>query len=57
MSLIKISPEAIQEENNIQNSINQLINNNQSLIFNAGAGAGKTYALVESLKYMLLQNL
>lgn len=29
------------------------INSNKSLIFNSGAGAGKTYSLVESLKYIL----
>ena len=53
MSLTKISPDAINEEINIQVSINRLIDNNQNLIFNAGAGAGKTYALVESLKHII----
>ncbi len=53
MSLTKISPDAINQEINIQVSINRLIDNNQNLIFNAGAGAGKTYALVESLKHII----
>lgn len=53
MSLTKISPDAMNEEINIQISINQLINDNKNLIFNAGAGAGKTYALVESLKHIV----
>lgn len=53
MSLTKISPDAINEEINIQISINRLIDNNQNLIFKAGAGAGKTYALVQSLKHII----
>lgn len=53
MSLTRILPDAMKEEMNIQESINSLIDNNQDLIFNAGAGAGKTYALVESLKHII----
>jgi DNA helicase-2/ATP-dependent DNA helicase PcrA len=29
------------------------MDNNKSIIFNSGAGAGKTYALIESLKYVI----
>lgn len=41
------------EEIKIQQEINSLLENNSSFIFEAGAGAGKTYALKESLKFVL----
>lgn len=43
----------IQEEQNIQVDINACIDKYINLKFNAGAGAGKTYALIESLKYII----
>jgi len=53
MSLTQESPEAIQEEQQIQQNIFNAIENYQNIIFNAGAGAGKTYSLIESLKYII----
>ncbi|MGF1786986.1 UvrD-helicase domain-containing protein, partial [Photobacterium swingsii] len=41
------------EEIQVQSNISSLIDNGMSFYFLAGAGAGKTYALVESLKYYL----
>lgn len=40
-------------ENNINKKIFACINDETSFIFNAGAGSGKTYSLVESLKYLI----
>lgn len=40
-------------ENNINKKIFACIDDDTSFIFNAGAGAGKTYSLVESLKYLI----
>jgi DNA helicase-2/ATP-dependent DNA helicase PcrA len=37
----------------IQCSINTAIDKNQNFVFDAGAGSGKTYALIESLKYLI----
>lgn len=45
--------EYLAEEISIQNEINNYIENNECFIFNAGAGAGKTYALKESITYIL----
>lgn len=53
MNLSEISENNKQEELVIQKSINDAIDENQDIIFNAGAGAGKTYALVESLKHII----
>ncbi|MGZ8065614.1 UvrD-helicase domain-containing protein [Aeromonas salmonicida] len=39
-------------ELDIQKGINKHIDNFKSFRFNAGAGAGKTYALIETLKYV-----
>lgn len=41
------------KEGEIQKEINKNIDENKNIIFNSGAGSGKTYALVESLKYIL----
>lgn len=41
------------EEQQTFDKINQCIDNGSSWVFNAGAGAGKTYALVQSLKLLL----
>lgn len=53
MSLTQVSPDAIKDEKRIQNDIFNSIDNCQNIIFNAGAGAGKTYSLIESLKYII----
>jgi len=56
MSLSKISPVSKKEEEAVQSLINSHIDSNESIVFNAGAGAGKTYALAESLKYIITQH-
>ena len=53
MSLSEISPDSKNEEMAVQNQINSFIDKSESIVFNAGAGAGKTYALIESLKYII----
>lgn len=53
MSLTVISEDFINEEISVQKEIHNSIDRNESIIFNAGAGAGKTYALIESLKYIV----
>jgi len=53
MILTQESQEAIQEEKQIQQDIFDAIESYQNIIFNAGAGAGKTYSLIESLKYII----
>ncbi|WP_272519900.1 UvrD-helicase domain-containing protein [Providencia sp. PROV223] len=45
------------EEQKIQESLYKSVMNHTSFRFNAGAGAGKTYALVEVLKFLLSNNL
>jgi DNA helicase-2/ATP-dependent DNA helicase PcrA len=53
---IKMCPENImyeKEEKEIQDQVNACIDNKKSIEFSAGAGAGKTYALIESLKYII----
>ena len=40
-------------EKNIQYEIEGCLDNHQSICFEAGAGSGKTYALVESIRYLL----
>jgi len=51
-----ITPNEI-EENKTQLQLFNYIELNNSFIFNAGAGAGKTYALIESLKHLLKSKL
>lgn len=53
MSLSKISPVFQKEELAVQDLINSYIDKNESLVFSAGAGAGKTYALAESLRHII----
>lgn len=53
MPLKDISLENKQIEDEIQQELYNHINKNESVIFNSGAGAGKTYALVECLKYII----
>lgn len=43
-------------EKNIQGYINKKIEKNESFLFLAGAGSGKTYALTQSIKKILKQN-
>lgn len=56
MSLSEISPVSKKEEEAVQTLINSCIDEDESLVFNAGAGAGKTYALTESLKYIIKEH-
>jgi DNA helicase II / ATP-dependent DNA helicase PcrA len=53
MSLGIININALQQEQMIQQSIYAAMNENIKIVFNAGAGSGKTYALIESLKYII----
>ncbi|MEI4828662.1 Gabija anti-phage system protein GajB [Bacillus sp. FJAT-53711] len=53
MSLSKILLSNREEEQKSLNAIFNSIDKSESIIFNAGAGAGKTYALIESLKYVI----
>ncbi len=53
MCLSDISLENQKKEKDIQDNIFNLIDNNKSFIFSSGAGAGKTYALTETLKYTI----
>ncbi|MGF1817749.1 UvrD-helicase domain-containing protein [Vibrio splendidus] len=41
----------------VQESINKHIDDFNSFRFNAGAGAGKTYALIETLKYVTINKI
>ena len=51
--LSKISDINKKLENEINEKIFSCIDNCSNFVFNAGAGAGKTYSLVESLKYLV----
>lgn len=51
--LTKISDKNIQDEQEIAKMMINNIEQKKSTIFNAGAGSGKTYALVECLKYVV----
>lgn len=53
--LERISKSNREKEGSIQQSIRDAIDKAESIIFNSGAGAGKTYALIESLKYVILK--
>jgi DNA helicase-2/ATP-dependent DNA helicase PcrA len=53
MCLKNISDELVEKEIQVQKTINNHIDNLKHIKFNAGAGAGKTYALIESLKYIV----
>ena len=48
-----ISPENKQLELDIQQKINECLDNFESFCFDAGAGAGKTYALQKSIEHIL----
>lgn len=53
MSLRIKNEEYLEQESLIQKTIFDAIDTNTSMVFNAGAGAGKTFALIESLKYII----
>ncbi len=53
MCLENPSQQLLEEELEIQTEINNSIDEFKYIKFNAGAGAGKTYALIESLKYII----
>ena len=48
-----ISPENKKLELDIQQKINECLDNFDSFCFDAGAGAGKTYALQKSIEHIL----
>lgn len=50
-----ISDRNEQIEDNINKKIFSCIDNNKCFIFNAGAGSGKTYSLIKSLKHLVAQ--
>lgn len=49
----KISSENKKLELDIQKEINECLDNFESFCFDAGAGAGKTYALQKSIEHIL----
>lgn len=51
--LYTISPENKQLELDIQQNISTCLDNFESFCFDAGAGAGKTYALQKSIEHVL----
>jgi DNA helicase-2/ATP-dependent DNA helicase PcrA len=53
MCLSQVLETASLEEKEIQKKIFNAIDEYKDIIFDAGAGAGKTYALIESLKYII----
>ena len=55
MGLTDTDLEKKAQEDQITESLFSCIDERQSLVFNAGAGAGKTYALVECLRYVIKQ--
>ncbi len=56
MCLKNPSQDFLETEKQVQVDINSSIDNYEHIIFNAGAGAGKTHALIESLKYIIHKN-
>ncbi len=53
MGLKNVDPAKRKQEEEIAKELFSYIDKKQSLVFNAGAGAGKTYALIESLRYVI----
>lgn len=51
--LEKPNIEKLKDERKIQGKLNKFINDKRSFVFKAGAGSGKTHALIESLKYLI----
>lgn len=52
---LNVSQENIDAENAIFKQIQESIDTNASFVFDAGAGAGKTYTLIQSLRHILLK--
>ena len=50
---LELSSENDRKEKEIQSEINDNLYNRHSILFNAGAGSGKTHALKESLCYLI----
>ena len=53
MGLKEIDPEKYEQEQKITQRLFELVDEGKSLVFDAGAGAGKTYALAESLRHVI----
>lgn len=53
MYLKEVNEEYKKSEQEIQQKLFECIDNKESVVFNSGAGSGKTYALVECLKYIV----
>lgn len=53
---MNISSENLEIEREIQENINTCVDNFKSFYFDAGAGAGKTYALQKTIEYILDNN-
>lgn len=56
MGLSKISNEDLDKEKEILNQLFRYSDKFESAVFNSGAGSGKTFALVECLKYIVEKN-
>jgi len=50
---LSISPENKKREEKIFEEICEFIDDKKSIVFDAGAGSGKTYSLIQSLKYII----
>lgn len=53
MGLLKISHESQKSEKAIHESIMDSVDKSENIVFTSGAGAGKTYALIETLKHII----
>lgn len=53
---LDISEEDRKKEIQTIEKIKECIDNERSWIFDSGAGAGKTYSLIETLKYIVVTN-
>lgn len=56
MGLNNLDPAKKKREDEIAQELFSYIDEKQSLVFSAGAGAGKTYALIESLRHVIKEN-
>jgi DNA helicase-2/ATP-dependent DNA helicase PcrA len=50
------NPKSLVDEKEIQSTINKAVDTTEHFVFDAGAGSGKTYALIETLKYIIKQH-
>jgi DNA helicase-2/ATP-dependent DNA helicase PcrA len=53
MHILKENTQKLDDEKQIQDKLNNAIDKKNDFVFDAGAGSGKTYALIESLKYII----